>query len=67
MDVEYSGMPRKNLIVGNTRGTRNTTGQESAGTAAGEETQPKFPIYSIIKSWPPQWQLDEIAAKGVST
>jgi hypothetical protein len=67
MDVEYPGMARKNLIVGNTRGTRITTGQESVETAADEEPQPKFPIYSIIKSWPPTWQLDEIAAKEVST
>jgi hypothetical protein len=67
MDVEYPGMPRKNLIVGNTRGTGNTTGQESGETAAGEEPHPKNPIFSIIKHWPPTWQLDVIAAKGVST
>lgn len=61
MDVEYPGMPRKKIIGG-----KNTRGQETAGTAT-EEPQPKFPIFSIIKNWPPAWQVDEIAAKGVST
>jgi hypothetical protein len=63
-------MPRKNIIVGNTRGTGNRTGQESIETVAdaGEEPQFKNPIFSIIKHWPPAWaQVDEIKANGVST
>jgi hypothetical protein len=60
-------MARRNIIVGNTRGTGNKTGQESIETTAGEEPQSKNPIFSIIKHWPPAWAQAEIKENGVST
>lgn len=66
MDLEYPGMARKKIIEGNTRGA-GTTRDEYAAASAGDTPVPVKPIFAIIKLWPPKWQLDELAAKRVST
>lgn len=68
-DVPYPGMPRKKRIVGNTRNTRqiedhsefrmNSSFYNKRMNSEGEEVVEeanKFPIFSIVKHYPPEWQ-----------
>jgi hypothetical protein len=59
MDVEYEGMPRKKMMVGNTRNTGKIGEQEEFTEV--DTSLRKFPIFAVIKHWPPAWQLAKAA------